>query len=81
MRTITIPLEEILDLVSAADLYGYDDDVLMTSLFEFAKPTEEEIAEFSKRYLTEEYAEQGYGEEDYREILTKLLAWYAKHNV
>ncbi|MFA5026048.1 MAG: hypothetical protein WC503_06085 [Candidatus Shapirobacteria bacterium] len=80
MRPITIPLEELLDLLSCAEDYGFDDDIFYNFVFSYINPlTDEEIEEFAQTFLTEAAIRKGYGEEDYQNIkykLTKLKETY-----
>lgn len=56
MRTVTIDLEEILDVVSAAEDYGYGDDVLFDALANWAGAVSDaEIAEHATAFLSEDY--------------------------
>jgi len=73
-RFVTIPLEELLDLLSCADDYGFDGDIFYDFVFSYINPlTEEEIEEFAQTFLTEEAKNRGYGEEDYHNIKNKLM--------
>ena len=75
-----MPLSEILDLASAASDYGYDRDVLMCSLYEFAGDvSDEEIDEFSAGFVTPERLAQAYTEEDQQEISERLTEWRNKY--
>jgi len=65
MRQCKVDLEAVLDIIVAADDYGYDQDELMTFLAAVVRPlTDDEIDEFAAGYLTEENKAKGYGEED-----------------
>lgn len=70
-REITIPIESILDLISCAEDFGFNDSTLMSNLFKFMgnKLSDEEIKEFAESYLANG---SGYGEEDV-EMITDTL--------
>lgn len=72
MRTIHVPLCRILDLASCADDYGFADDVLMYTLYEFVGDvTDAEIAAHAASVA----AEPGYGPEDAEQITERLTEW------
>lgn len=67
---ITIPRREVLDVISAADTYGYNDDVLMTFFAEYmGVVTDEEIKEYANSMGDE------YWEEDRAEAIEALTMW------
>lgn len=78
-RQITTDLFEVLDILYAAEDYGYAKSVLISFLFKLVgKISEEEIEAFAQTFLTEEMRKKGYGEEDY-EIIKERLTNYANH--
>ena len=80
MRIVSVPLTEILDLVSAASTYGYDRDVLMVSLYEFAGDVSDtEIFVYAASFVTPERLAEGYTEEDQQEISESLTKWRDKY--
>jgi hypothetical protein len=76
VRNLTFPLNDLLDVVSAAEDYGYGDDVLMDALARWAGPvTDAEIAAFTAGFLTPESRAQGYTEEDRDGAIERLTEW------
>lgn len=76
MRELKIDLSEILDLVSCAQDYGFADDVLMCSLYDFTGDvSDEEIKDFSASFLTPEMRAQGYSEEDQEQTAERVTEW------
>jgi hypothetical protein len=76
LRIITIPLSEILDVVCCAEMYGFQDDVLMSALAYWAESvSDEEIHQFALDYSQKD----GYTEEDYDAIVEKLHWWKEKY--
>ncbi|MNY55922.1 hypothetical protein D3C86_1919390 [compost metagenome] len=52
----------------------------MCSLFDFAGDvSDEEIKEFSDRFLTPEMRSKGYGEEDQEQTSERITRWRNKH--
>ena len=79
MRRVEIPLERLLDLIIAADDYGYGKDALMSFLALAVHPlTIEEVQEFADSYLSEAKRAQGYGEEDTARVQRDLLQFRLK---
>lgn len=70
--------KEVIDVILAAEDYGYDRSVLMVFLFELLgfNLTPEEIEEFSKNLASEE----GYTEEDYIHGVETLNKYAQKYN-
>lgn len=76
MRPITIPLEEILDLVNSAEGYGFADDVFMGSMYGFCGDVSDaEIAEFATAVAQQD----GYSAEDGDEVTETLTEWRDKY--
>jgi len=82
MRNLSINLDDVLDLVVAAESYGYGDSVFYSTAFGWTKPlTDAEIEEFAASFLRPEHRAAGYTEEDRdnaRERLRELRARYQK---
>lgn len=80
MRNIEVDLWDILDLVACAMDYGFNDDVLMCSFYDFAGDvSDEELREFADSYVTPEKLEEGYTMEDHAELLERVTEWRDKH--
>jgi len=77
MRKVTTTLDNILDLISCADSYGFEDDVLFTAFGDMLnkKLTNEEIESFARSVEVQD----GYSEEDYQEIKEKLAEFKNKY--
>ena len=76
MRKIEIELSDLLDLVNAAESFGYADDVLMASLAKWAgNVTDTEISAYAHSLSNE----SGYGTEDRVEAVARLTEWRGKH--
>jgi len=74
-RIVEVNLFDLFDIVSAAEDYGYNDDVLMCSLFQWAQPTETELHDFAMSCVDAD----GYTQEDYEKQYQPLKEWYDKH--
>ncbi len=74
-REVKTTVSSILDLVNAAEDYGYDSGVMMSALAEISGyVTDEEIKKFCT--LTDENAEHGFTKEEVEEgWLHKLTEW------
>jgi hypothetical protein len=80
MRTVTIPIKEILDLVVCAEDYGHTNGVLLTTLAEWAGDvTDAEIHEHAAWYLTPKAKAQGYTKVDRDEAVERLTEWWEKY--
>jgi hypothetical protein len=77
MRIIKTTLENILDLITCASDYGFEDDVLFDSFREMldSKLTNEEIETYSRSVE----AMEGYNEEDYEEVKERLRGFKNKY--
>jgi hypothetical protein len=73
MKTITVPLSEILSIISCAEDYGHSNQVLMSALAEWCgnKPTAEDIDEYANFIASME----DYGQEDAESIKESLNRW------
>jgi hypothetical protein len=76
-REIKTDLGNILSLISCARDYGFEDGVLFDAFKEMldSKLTEEEIEWYARSIE----AEDGYGEEDYKEIKERLVEFKNKY--
>jgi len=76
-REITLPLDEILSLVSCAEDYGHTTDVLMTTLAGWLDFTcsDQEIDAYANWFVSPDAVKQGYGEEDKENIRERLIEW------
>lgn len=74
MRSIVVGVSDLLSLVSCADDYGFNDDVLMGTLADWLgrRVSDEEI-ELCARKLLDEHNE--YSDEDYEACKSKLKAF------
>lgn len=81
-RTVSIEVNEIIDLMCCAEDYGYDDPVLMDAFYDWVSPlTDERIEEYARSFLAENRQQQGYTEEDAdsaRRRLRDIRARYRK---
>lgn len=80
-RQLTIPLDEILSLVSCAEDYGFSDDVLLVAFADMCdrSVSDEEIAAYAASFLTAESRAQGYGEEDAEAVALACTEWRDKY--
>jgi hypothetical protein len=71
MRTLKVSLDNILSLVSCADDYGFNKQVLMEGLAGMMdyKLSDDEIEQHARDILLED----GFGIEDYQEIKESLI--------
>ena len=77
MTTVEIPRCDILDLIYAAEDYGYGNDVLLCTFAEWLKVLpDEEIQQFAKSLGESE----GYGEEDEESAIESLAAFKSKYH-
>lgn len=77
MTTVEIPRHDILDLICAADTYGYGNDVLLCTFAEWLKVLpDDEIQQFAKRLGESE----GYGEEDEESAIECLADFKKKYS-
>lgn len=69
---------QIIDLISCAETYGFDDSLLIGSLFMFLgyNLTPEEIEEYAQDLSSQ----TGYGIEDYEETVKTLKDYAIKYN-
>ncbi len=74
MKNVIVPVSEILSIVSCAESYGFDDDVLLSTLAEWLEKiiTEDDLEQYSRELSKKD----GYGEEDYHACLDTLTEWY-----
>ncbi len=75
-------VEGILNLIAAAETYGYYDDILMGWLARDilkGNLTEEDIEHHCRWYLSEEAIEDGYTEEDYEDVKETLIFFKNKY--
>jgi len=80
MRPLTVDLDSVLELVSCADDYGFNRDILVSAFAEWTGPVSDaEIAEYAAWFLTPEAEEQGYGQEDADEAQERLTEWRDKY--
>ncbi len=78
--TITIERSEILSLVSCAEDYGFENDVLFTSFRGWLKTLpDEEIADYGASFLTTEAMAKGYGQEDADSAVRRLRAFRSRY--
>ena len=76
MTTVEIPRCDILDLIYAADSYGYGNDVLLCTFAEWLKVLpDDEIQQFAKSLCESD----GYGEEDEESAIESLAAFKKKY--
>lgn len=81
MRYLSIPISEILSMVSCAEGYGFEDDVLFDGFAGWVgrTVTDEEIEAYAADFLTPESRAKGYSEEDYEGCKERLTAWRDKY--
>lgn len=71
MRKIELELDEILELIAVADDYGFGD--LKPDFARWIGSLSDiEIEDHASRFLSPEYAEKGYTEEDYDNVKERL---------
>jgi hypothetical protein len=76
MRTVTVDVADLLDLVNSAGSYGFGASVFLAAMGDWAGwVTDEEIEAFAARYLTPEVIAKGYSEEDAAEARSGLREW------
>ena len=76
MRDVTIDLENILELVHCAEMYGLAKSTLMGRLANWTKyVSDEEIEAYAAEYLTEKSKAEGYSEEDYEVAIETITEW------
>lgn len=79
-RKVEVDVFEILDLVSCADDYGFNDDVLMSALMGMcAEVSDEEIDEYCSFFTSEKGRAEGYSEEDAEEVFGRISVWRDKY--
>lgn len=73
-REITIPISEILSLISCADTYGFRDDVLFVAFAQYLnfQLTDKEILDYASWFLSDEAKSQGFSREDFLDIKNTL---------
>jgi hypothetical protein len=72
LRTVEVSLDDLLDIVWAADSYGYGHPILMSALKSWAGTvTDDEIKAFAKGVLSNE----AYGPEDEADVILTLTEW------
>jgi len=75
-RNVTIPLSELLSIVSCADDYGHNNGVLMDAVAKWSGwVTDKEIEEYADWFVTPEAYKQGYREVDREESTERLTEW------
>ena len=75
-RSITVPLSELLSIVSCANDYGHNNDVLMDAIAKWSGwVTDEEIKGYADWFVTLEAHKQGYKEIDRDESTERLIEW------
>lgn len=80
MRKIEIDLHELLDIVIAAEDYGYSDDSLLSWFGDFiGELTDNEIEQFASWFKSDEAKKQRYTEEDYEDVKNKLKLFRDKY--
>jgi hypothetical protein len=71
-RTVEVPLDDLLDIVWAADCHGYGHSILMSALKSWAGTvTDDEIKAFAKAVLSD----PRYGPEDEADAISQLTEW------
>ena len=76
MRTCNVDLLAILDVVNAAEDFGYGDQVLMRALWEWSGGVSDTEIMSYVDWLTEDAK---YGEADREEAIRRLREWRARH--
>lgn len=77
---VEVEVDDLLDLISAAEDYGYGHSILMCSFADWLEElTDEQIESFARGFLTPEKREQGYGEEDYEGAKEKLERFRSRY--
>lgn len=72
MRKVQVDLEDLLDLVNAAEDFGYADDVFMSTMADWAgKVTMAEINEYGDLLAQQ----PGFSEDDGENAVETLKAW------
>lgn len=78
--TVAVELFDLFDTAVAADTYGYDDDVLMCALYEWAGPvTDAEISRYAATFTTPDAVADGCTAEDADRAVRLLTAWRDRH--
>lgn len=76
MRTVTVEVNSILDLVNCSEDYGFSDDVFLSAMYDFCgEVSDQDIIGYAQT-LTDE---DGYSVEDRREACDRLSQWRKKH--
>lgn len=79
-RTVSTNLNNILSLVSCAHQYGYNDSILMSSLYDICGVvSDEEIDAYADSFMTEEMQKKGYSKEDRDESKGTLMEWKRRY--
>ena len=80
MRTITVDLSLILELVSCAETYGYNKSILLSGFAEMIDElTDSDIEQYVNKFLTPEFLQQGYGQEDVDSVRETLQTFRSQY--
>ena len=76
-RKVEVSLDEILDLINAAEDYGFSDDVLLGAFADWIGwVSNDEITSFATNvYLSDSAKDQGYTREDYTQAVERVKTW------
>jgi hypothetical protein len=76
VRTLNIDLFDILNLVHAAEDFGYARSVLFGAFADMTSfVSDNEIIEYAESFLTEEAQIEGYTEEDHASAIEAITCW------